>query len=1101
MRKILIANRGEIAMRIMHSAAAVGMQTVAVYSSDDAQALHIRHADEAHGLDGFGVSAYMDQDQLLDVAARTGCDAVHPGYGFLSENSVFCQRVVEAGLIFVGPAAQTLALFGDKSAAVRFARDAGVPVLAGTQGPTTLEETTAFFDTLPDAAAMVIKAISGGGGRGIRIVSTRDDIPAAYEVCRSEAEHAFGNGDVYVERFMPRARHIEVQMIGDGTGAVTHLWERDCSIQRQNQKIIEIAPAPGLSISLRDKILTAATSMAAAANYLNIGTFEFLVADTADGGDQEFAFIEANPRLQVEHTVTEMITGLDIVALQLEIANGRSLTDIGLNQTDVPPPNGFAIQTRVNMEEMTADGQSRPATGTLSAYNPPSGPGIRVDGSGYRGLQSGSNFDSLLAKLIVHSPSSDFDRAVAQTYRALCAFQIEGVATNQALLQNILRHSEFKEGRFYTRFVADYAAELIAEAEHPQLFVQAGTDQATDTSTSRRSDIVAPVGSTPIVAPMQGTIIAIEAAIGDAASPTKGFMVMESMKMHHVIRPEASGMITGLSVAEGDTVFEGDVLGFIATSDVQDGETDAHVEIDLDAIRPDLAELKSRQALTLDAARPEAVARRRKTGQRTARENVDDLFDGDTFREYGALAIAAQRTRRSEEDLIKKTPADGLITGVGAINGDLFDAALAQCALMAYDYTVLAGTQGKKNHAKSDRILKVAGRNRLPVVLFSEGGGGRPGDVDVQSVAGLYTPTFSMFARLSGLVPLVGINSGRCFAGNASLLGCCDVIIATENSSIGMGGPAMIEGGGLGVFHPDEVGPMGVQVPNGVVDIAVADEVEAVAVAKKYLSYFQGGVQNWEAPDQRRLRHAIPENRLEIYDIRTVIDILADSDSVLEIRPHYGLGMVTAFIRVDGRPVGLIANNPVHLAGAIDRDGSDKANRFMQLCDAFDIPLLFLCDTPGIMVGPESEKTAMVRHSSRLFLTGANLTTKTLTIVLRKGYGLGAMAMAGGSFHDTNATISWPTGEFGGMGLEGAVQLGYRKELDAIDDPQERQEAYEGMVAKAYEKGKALSTATYFEVDQVIDPIETRQWIKTLLLSAPLTSRRETKKRPNIDAW
>ncbi len=418
-----------------------------------------------------------------------------------------------------------------------------------------------------------------------------------------------------------------------------------------------------------------------------------------------------------------------------------------------------------------------------------------------------------------------------------------------------------------------------------------------------------------------------------------------------------------------------------------------------------------------------------------------------------------------------------------------------------YDYTVLAGTQGKTNHHKKDRLFEIVEEQRIPLVFFTEGGGGRPGDVDVQSVAGLNTMAFHLFGRLSGSSPLVGINSGRCFAGNAALLGCCDVVIATRNSSIGMGGPAMIEGGNLGVFAPEEVGPMSVQVPNGTVDIAVEDEAEAVAVAKRYLSYFQGALPEWRAADQRLLRRAIPENRLRVYDVRDVIATLCDEGSVLELRRAFGPGMVTALVRIEGKPLGIVANNPMHLAGAIDSDGSDKAARFLQLCDAFDLPVLFLCDTPGMMVGPEIEKTALVRHCSRLFVTGANLSVPFGTIVLRKAYGLGAQAMAGGSFHAGTFAISWPTGEFGGMGLEGAVKLGYRKELEAIVDPAERRAAFDKMVAAAYARGKALSTATYFEVDEVIDPADSRRWVATALLDAKPRPRPAHKKRPNIDAW
>jgi acetyl-CoA carboxylase carboxyltransferase component len=290
-------------------------------------------------------------------------------------------------------------------------------------------------------------------------------------------------------------------------------------------------------------------------------------------------------------------------------------------------------------------------------------------------------------------------------------------------------------------------------------------------------------------------------------------------------------------------------------------------------------------------------------------------------------------------------------------------------------------------------------------------------------------------------------------------------------------------------------------VPNGVVDIPVTDEAEAVRVARKYLSYFQGPVADWECADQRLLRGIIPENRLRIYDVREVVETLADTGSVLELRRSFGLGMLTALVRIEGRPVGVVANNPTHLAGAIDSDGADKAARFMQLCDAFDIPLLFLCDTPGIMVGPEVEKTALVRHAARMFVTGASVSVPFFTIVLRKSYGLGAQAMAGGSFKAPFFAVSWPTGEFGGMGLEGAVKLGFRKEIAAVEDPQERNALYEQMVERAYEHGKAVNTASYFEIDDVIDPMESRHWIARTLASVPAPPPRSGKKRPCIDTW
>jgi acetyl-CoA carboxylase carboxyltransferase component len=523
-------------------------------------------------------------------------------------------------------------------------------------------------------------------------------------------------------------------------------------------------------------------------------------------------------------------------------------------------------------------------------------------------------------------------------------------------------------------------------------------------------------------------------------------------------------------------------------------ESDAKTD---DIERADLQAVRERHEIGLDTARPEAVAKRHERGRRTARENLAELVDGGSFIEYGPLVFAAQERRRSREELIARTPADGLVGGIGEIDGQ-------RCVAMSYDYTVLAGTQGMRGHQKKDRLFELAERRGLPVVLFAEGGGGRPGDVDVPMVAGLDCRAFNLFARLSGLVPLVGIASGNCFAGNAALLGCCDVVIATEDSSIGMGGPAMIEGGGLGVYEPAEVGPIDVQDANGVVDLRVADDRAAVTAAKRYLSYFgePAAAEAVRVPDQRLLREIVPERRRQIYDVRKVLDGLFDEDSVLELRRGFGAGIVTALARVEGRVLGVVANQPPHLGGAIDADGADKAARFMQLCDAFELPLLFLCDTPGFMVGPAAEKTATVRHFARMFVTGANLTVPTGTIVLRKGYGLGAQAMAAGGFKAPLFTVGWPTSEFGGMGLEGAVRLGMKRELEAIADPEERERVFEATVAAAYEHGQGLNMAAYGEIDDVIDPADSRRWIATLFDERTgQWRRRDGKKRPNIDAW
>ncbi|PZA13564.1 carbamoyl-phosphate synthase large subunit [Rhodopseudomonas palustris] len=1100
-RKLLIANRGEIAIRIARAAAESGLTTVAIHPADDAASLHVRIADHAEQIPGRGARAYLDIEAVMAAAKAAGCDALHPGYGFLSENADLARRCAEEGITFVGPSPETLRLFGDKVAAKELAKRCDVPIIAGTVGPSSLEEIQTFFASLGDKPAVMIKAMAGGGGRGMRVVERAEDLADAYARCQSEAKAAFGYEGVYAERLIRNARHIEVQIIGDRHGNVSQLWERECTIQRRNQKLVEIAPSPSLSDGLRTRIVEAAKALAAMANYDSLGTFEFLVDGDAGEGDGVYAFIEANPRLQVEHTVTEEVLSIDLVRAQLAVAGGATLPSLGLDQASVPQPRGFAIQLRVNMETMDAKGATKPTGGTLAIFEPPSGPGVRVDTFGYAGYTTSAAYDSLLAKVIVHG-RGDWTEAVAKASRALREFRVGGVATNIPLLQAILAHADFKANRVSTSFIDRHVADLVEAAQQfgQPLIATVSADKRSSTVAAANAEPV-PEGAVAIAAPLQGTVVAITVAEGDVVRPGQQLAVIESMKMEHLVAAEQGGRIRRIVAPDGVTLMQGEPILYVEPQEVEGDHVVAEEDVDLDAIRPDLAEMLARQANTLDENRPDSVGRRRKTNQRTARENIAQLVDEGSFMEYGSLAIAGQRRRRSLDDLIKNTPADGLVTGVATVNAAKFGEHVARCMVIAYDYTVLAGTQGHMNHKKIDRMLTLVEQWKMPLVFYAEGGGGRPGDTDRLGMTGLDGPSFVQFAKLSGLVPVVGVVSGYCFAGNAAMLGCCDVIIATQNASIGMGGPAMIEGGGLGVYHPAEVGPVSFQAPNGVVDILVQDEEEATRVAQKYLSYFQGTVSEWKAPDQRLLRRAIPENRLRVYDIRNVIDLIADEDSVLELRRDFGVGMITAFIRIEGKPFGLIANNPKHLGGAIDADAGDKAARFLQLCDAFDIPLVSLCDTPGFMVGPEAEKTAIVRHVARMFVTGASLTVPLFGIVLRKGYGLGAQSMIGGGFHASFFTAAWPTGEFGGMGLEGYVRLGFRKEMEAIADPVEREAYYKNKVAELYANGKAVSIASVFEIDNVIDPAETRRWVMAGLRSVPTPPERSERKRPCIDTW
>ena len=599
-------------------------------------------------------------------------------------------------------------------------------------------------------------------------------------------------------------------------------------------------------------------------------------------------------------------------------------------------------------------------------------------------------------------------------------------------------------------------------------------------------------------ASVQGAVTAIEADVGATVARGDVLLRLESMKMEFTVEAQADGVVQAVHVQHGDAVNEGDPLLDLVPL-VECSARVASVRTAQPAVRPELDELHARRALLADDARPQMAAARHAQGRRTARENIAALFDADSFVEYGAFAVAAQRSRRSLDDLQKNTPADGLITGTGLVHADAFGPERARVAAMAYDYSVLAGTQGNYNHRKSDRLLEIAQEHALPLVLFAEGGGGRPGDVDSPSVSGLHCTTFRALAALSGRVPTLGIVEGYCFAGNAALLGSCDYVIATRRASIGMGGPAMIEGGGLGVVAPDDVGPALTIARAGGIDLLVDDEDEATRAARRILAWHQGAMADADADDQSTLRDAIPPGRNAVFDPRAIIATLADRGSVIELRAEFGLGVVTALARLGGHPVAIAATNPRHLAGALDVAGCDKLARFMQLADAAGHPLITLVDTPGFMVGPAVEAQGMMRHAGRVFVTAAALRVPVVSVVLRRGFGLGAMAFTAGHFHAPVATAAWPQAEFGPMGLEGAVRLGFRKELAAAAEGAERDALFERLLGGMRERGRALNVASHLELDDVIDPAQTRPWLLRVLATArraPLPPRRAF-----VDTW
>ncbi len=1102
-KRILIANRGEIAVRIARAAADLRIQSVSVSSQDDVGAMHGRMSDADVTLHASGPGAYLDIRALLAAAARTGCDAIHPGYGFLSENADFARDCRAAGIAFIGPSEASLRLFGDKGRAREFAEARHVPIPRGTAGPTSLVDARAFMRSLPDGTGIMVKAISGGGGRGMRRVASVAELDAAYAQCASEADKAFGHAELYVEQVIPAARHIEVQVLGDGRHAV-HLGDRDCSIQRRHQKIVEIAPSPWLDPAVRRQITDAALALARESRYETAGTFEFLVPLEPRRQEPPFFFMEANPRLQVEHTVTEEVTGVDIVASQIRLAAGETLRDLGISQEQVRFYPGYAMQLRVLMEDMTAAAPP-PSTGVIQFFEPPAGPGVRVDTHCFTGYAPSRNFDSLLAKVIVTSRSPHFGDTVDRAYRAAGEFTLAGVENNLQFLQNLLVLPAFREVPASTSFLEEFAPSLMrADGAHPTRRKSQqpnGALQDTGIPAAETAEAEVAEGLEPVVSEMRAKVAEVSVTTGQRVEAGQQLLVLDAMKMEHTIALPAAGWVREVLVSRGDQVTPGQLLVVLEP----DGSAEATTRTErlvASGPRADLEDVRARHALTLDESRPEAVARRHATGQRTARENLADLCDPGSFREYGALAVAAQRTSRSFEELQRISPADGFIYGLASINGNLFGPERSRCFVGTSDYTVFSGTQGFIGHKKLDRLFEQAEQHRLPLVLFTEGGGGRALDTDNFAGVNLANPTFWKLGRLSGLVPLVGIVSGPCFAASAAMLGCCDVTISTRNASIGMGGPVMIEGAGLGRVKTGDVGPADMHARQGVVDVLVDDEAQAVSVAKKYLAYFQGDVTHWSCAPQEPLREAIPERRTRAYQVRDVIHRIVDIDSGLELRHAFGRGVYTGFARIEGRAVGVVANDSRANGGAIGAEEADKLTRFMKLCNTFGLPIVSLCDTPGFMVGPDAERTALVRHVARIFLAGPKLQVPFFTIVLRKAYGLGGMAMGAGCFAGSVFAVAWPTGEFGSMGLEGQARLGHRRELEAIEDAGERQARLKQYVDRLYERNKAVNIAPYLSIDDVIDPAHTRAWLVDGLHAARRQPAHSSAAHaPDLDAW
>jgi acetyl/propionyl-CoA carboxylase alpha subunit/acetyl-CoA carboxylase carboxyltransferase component len=1076
----LIANRGEIAVRVARAAAELGVRSVAIFSIDDKDSLHWRRADEAVALPGTGAAAYLDIDAVVAAAVSSGCDAVHPGYGFLSENARFARRCIESGLAFIGPRPEVLDLLGDKGRARKVAAEAGVPVARGLSHAVTEAEARDFMASLGRDAKVIIKAVAGGGGRGMRIVETADALAEAYACAQSEARAAFGLGDVYVEELVAPARHIEVQVIGDASGRVSQLHDRECTLQRRQQKLVEFAPSPFITQSLRERIEQAATVVARRAGVHTLCTMEFLV-----GPDERFVFMEANPRLQVEHTVTEAVTGIDLVQAQFHLAAGRTLDELGLVQADIPAPRGLAVQLRINMESIDAQGQALPSGGTIRAFDAPGGAGVRIDTFARSGWSPSTRFDSLLAKLVVHVATSRVEDLFARAGRALSEFNVVGVPTNIAFLQALLADPEVAAGRVDTRFVERHGARLASTmAKQPRL---AAADEEGDAGeTLVDAGEIAPDHAQVVPAPMGGVVVRFAVAPGDTVRQGEPVAVIEAMKMEHSVAAPESGRVLSLQVAVGDAVTAGRPLLWLEAQEVEHAAGGDATAPEDRAAAERLQELRDRKAALLDDARAEAVQRQRARKALTARERIAQLCDPGSVVEFGGLVANEGGVH---------APADGLVLVTARIRG-------RPAVVMAQDFTVFGGSSGPLGKAKLIRGLQKACANGMPVVMLFDGGGHRIQEGQNSRQFSGSTTVFQEFSKLSGWVPVVSAVLGAGFAANTNYSAMSDFVVMVRGlSEMGLAGPALVKTGTGETITGQALGGVAAQVDrNGLADLAVDSEEEAFEAIRRFLSFLPANArapaqfaETPIAPADADLPNLVPANTRIAYDMREVIARIADADSGFEIRPTYGANIVTTFARLAGRPVGFIGNQPLVKGGMIDSPAAEKAARFIAVCDAYGLPLVYLVDVPGMSIGSEAERSLLGRRSAKLLYELGHATVPRASVVLRKGYGLGYVAMCGGRGFDPDACLAWPTAEICAMSIEGSVDVAYRKQFaDAPDPAARRKEIIESIRARV----SAVQAGEGFGIDDVIEPRETRARLIDAFSQAP--SRRESVMPPKF---
>ena len=1115
-KRVLIANRGEIAIRIARAAAALGLESVSIHAAVDALALHSRSGTVSRPIasasqPGDPVAAYLDIDAVIAAAKMSGCDCVHPGYGFLAENADFAQRCRDEGLTFIGPAPETLALFGDKTRARDLAVSLNVPVVPGSAGVVdSVSAATAAADTL--GYPVMVKAVAGGGGRGMRRVDRADDLPEAFARCQGEALAAFGNGDLFLETFIVRPRHIEVQILGDQYGAVVHVHERDCSVQLRNQKVVEVAPAPGLDPTLRERILSDALTLARAAGHVNAGTLEFLI----DGETGAHVFIEGNPRIQVEHTVTEQVTGLDLVEIQFRIAAGASLADLGLaDQAAVPSPRGFAVQARV-----VAHGG-----GLFTAYHEPAGPGVRVDSCAYAGWAPPPQFDPMFAKVIGQSNSTgSYVSALDRTMRALDDFHIAGVATNLRQLRAILAHPSVRAGQARTTLLAEEPELGASGAKAPTLSAAVALLDQQATALSRGFGAIADtaaaaegggasvalgVGEIGVESPMAGTVLEVIAAQGAEVAPGDTVMIITAMKMETAITAPDGGIVTRLSTLDvGDQVSAGQVVAAIAPTEAGT-RTDAPRRQGADGWAPVLEEVAALQAIAharfAEGSQDPGVVRQRSRGKLTCRERIDLLLDPGSFREVGSLAGFASYD--DEGRVADFTPANH-VGGWGKVEG-------RTAVVCADDFTSRGGHADGAIGAKSGYLDRLSLELLCPSIRLldgSSGGGSVAAMVPQQQKAGesaaressgaitagrprvaggggSFLPGHlgsSLFAEQLGKVPVVNVLLGSVVGIGAAkaVLGHFSVMVRDLAQLFVAGPPVVSHAMGYDISKED-LGDWRVHCRNGSVDNLALTEADAVAQARRFLSYLPGSVYeappitepDWADPVDRReeaLFSLVPRKRTTTFDMRRAITLMADRGSFFELGGHWGTDQIVGFVRFNGHPMGVIASDSRHVnGGALTAKGCEKLKRHLDVCDLFHLPVLNLVDNPGFAVGLEHEISGVIRKGGEWMIAFAQVASPVFTVIVRRSFGVAGNNYAT-PFAHASARVVWPAADVGGIPPEGGIEAAYKRQLAESADPAALRAEINARIESA--RGP-VGPLNRFQMEEMIDPRDTRRYV------------------------